>query len=80
MGPTSTLTWVVSSEGGYGYAEDDSIDYATIDLHNYAYAVLDTISADPAPVFRILLRLVSFRIDYAYPDYVPLAMKDHSGQ
>lgn len=63
---------VSSGTPSHSYAEDASIDYAEIDLQSYAYRAYVTIPGGHGTA----LTLVSIRIDYAYPGYVPLAMKD----
>ncbi|MDH4209795.1 MAG: hypothetical protein OEV76_13035 [Anaerolineae bacterium] len=68
-----TMASVASSgTAGYGYGEDESIDYAEIDLQSYAYYAYLTMPGLGSSDFT----LVGIRVDYEYPGYVPLAMKN----
>ena len=73
-GTNVTMASVASSgDPGYSYGEDTSIDYAEIDLQSYAYYAYLTMPADCS----YDLTLVGIRIDYEYPGYLPLVLKNH---
>ena len=74
LGAQQTMAFVKSTgTGGYGYGVDDSINFATVDNQQFSYFAKALIPAWTVDKFD--LSLVGIRVDYSYPEYLPLVSK-----